>query len=297
MTAQLSIGFIGLGVMGEPMCANLVRRSARVVRVYDVAAEPVARLSALGAVAAPSVEVVGEGADFVFLSLPSIVQVEAVCDSLLLASPRPHCIVDMSTSDVARTRLLAQRLADAGIQYIDAPVARTAEAAVKGTLFITVGATPELYAMVQPLLLDMGSDVLHCGPTGCGQIVKILNNIMVFMTVNALSEVITIGRRAGMDGRALFEALSQGSADSFALRNHGMKSLVPDVYPEKIFPVEYAIKDAGLALALAQQAGVDAQAARHTYDLLVQTRDAGFAKSYHPAMVRVVDGRASTASA
>jgi 3-hydroxyisobutyrate dehydrogenase-like beta-hydroxyacid dehydrogenase len=297
MNGNQDIGFIGLGVMGEPMCANLVRKSGRTVHVYDMATEPVGRIAAQGGIAQGSVEAVGAAAGIVFLSLPSIVQVEAVCEALLRASPAPSLIVDMSTSDVARTRVLANRLAEAGVTLVDAPVARTAEAAVKGTLFITVGATPELFAQLQPLLDHMGSDVLHCGGTGGGQLVKILNNMMVFMTVNALSEVLTIGRRSGMDGKELFEALSRGSADSFALRNHGMKSLVPDVYPEKVFPVEYAIKDASLALALAEQAGVDPHIAKYTHDLLCRTKEAGFAKNYHPAMIRLVDGRAGTQAA
>jgi 3-hydroxyisobutyrate dehydrogenase-like beta-hydroxyacid dehydrogenase len=292
MSSIQRIGFIGLGVMGEPMCANLVRRSGLSVYVYDMSPDPVGRLAGLGAQPEASVQAVGAAAEVVFLSLPAIAQVEAVCEELLRASPAPRYIVDMSTSDVARTRKLAARVEEAGIAYVDAPVARTAEAAVKGTLFITVGATEERFATLQPLLSHMGTDVLHCGPVGCGQIVKILNNIMVLMTVNALSEVLTIGRRAGMDGRELFEALSKGSADSFALRNHGLKSLVPDHYPERIFPVEYAIKDASLALALAEQGGLEPHIAQYTHDLLCRTRDAGFGKNYHPAMIRVVDGRA-----
>ena len=285
------IGFVGLGVMGEPMCANLVRKAGLPVHVFDMAKEPVERLAALGAIAQPSVAAVGAATDIVLLSLPSIVQVEAVCEELAKANPAPKLIVDMSTSDVARTRALAARLAEAGIEYVDAPVARTAQAALQGTLFITVGSTPGQFALLQPYLSHMGSDVLHCGGTGCGQIVKILNNIMVFMTVSALSEVLTIGRRAGMDGKELFDALSKGSADSFALRNHGMKSLVPDSFPEKVFPVEYAIKDASLALALAEQVGFEPHIATYAHDLLCRTKAAGIVRNYHPALIQLVDGR------
>jgi len=199
----------------------------------------------------------------------------------------------MSTSDVVRTRELAQSLAKDGIAYVDAPVARTAEAAVKGTLLITVGASKTNFDKIAPLLECMGSDILYCGDIGAGQTVKILNNMMVFMTVNALSEILTIGRRAGLDGEVLFNLLSKGSADSFALRNHGMKSLVPDTYPEKIFPMVYAIKDAGLALKLAKQGSFEPHIAQYTYDVMCQARDAGFAQNYHPAIVQVVDGRVS----
>ena len=288
------IGFVGLGVMGEPMCGNLARKSGLPVHVFDQSREAIDRVAAQGGIPEASLAALGAKVDVVFLSLPSILQVEAVCEALVRESAAPKLIVDMSTSDVARTRALASKLAETGVVFVDAPVARTKEAAVKGTLFITVGASAEHFALLQPYLSHMGSDVLHCGGIGCGQVVKILNNIMVFMTVNALSEVLTIGRRAGMDGKELFEALAKGSADSFALRNHGMKSLVPDIFPEKVFPVEYAIKDASLALALADQAGFQPHIARYTHDLLCRTRAAGFSQNYHPALIRLVAGRAAS---
>jgi len=287
-----TIGFVGLGVMGEHMCANLVRKSGLPVHIFDRSPEAIARVAETGGIAATSLEAVGAAADAVFLSLPSIDQVETVCESLLQASPAPAMIVDMSTSDVARTRALAVRLAAAGIAFVDAPVARTREAAVQGTLFITVGGSADEVEPIRPFLACMGSDVLHCGAVGCGQIVKILNNITVMMTVNALSEVLTIGRRAGVDGRELFNALSQGSADSFVLRNHGLKSLVPDSFPEKVFPVDYAIKDAALALSLARAGGFEPRIATYTHDMLCKTRDAGFAPNYHPAVIQLIDGRA-----
>lgn len=290
-----AIGFVGLGVMGEPMCANLIRKSGRRVHVFDTSPEAVARVVAQGGIAEVSVEALAGKVDTVFLSLPSIEQVEPVCAALTVASTRPRLIVDMSTSDVARSRALASRLAELGVAYIDAPVARTREAAVQGTLLISVGGSESEVAAVKPLLDCMGSDVIRCGEVGCGQMVKILNNMVVFMSVNALSEVLTIGRRAGMDGEVLFKALSQGSADSFVLRNHGMKSLVPDTFPEKVFPTVYAIKDASLALALAKAADFRPRIAQYTYDTMCQARDAGFAQNYHPAVVQLVDGRVKVA--
>jgi 3-hydroxyisobutyrate dehydrogenase-like beta-hydroxyacid dehydrogenase len=107
---------------------------------------------------------------------------------------------------------------------------------------------------------------------------------------NALSEVLTIGRRAGMDGQELFEALSMGSADSFALRNHGLKSLVPIHIRSR--SVEYTTKDASLALELAKQARFDPHIATYTHETLCWTRNADFGQNYHPARIRVVDGRA-----
>jgi len=234
---------------------------------------------------------VARQADIVFLSLPSIDQVESVVDEILASPRRPGMIVDMSTSDVARTRALAARLREAGIGFVDAPVARTKQAAVAGTLMISVGGSETDVARLRPMLECMGSDVLHCGHTGSGQILKILNNMMVFMTVNALAEVLTIGRRSGMDGEKLFELLSQGSADSFVLRNHGMKSMAKDEFPEKTFPLTYAIKDASLALALADSADFKPHIAQYAHDLMCRARDAGYAQNYHPVTVKLIDGR------
>lgn len=291
MNDKLILGFIGLGVMGAPMASNLVRKSGHPLHVFDLDGDQVANLTALGATAENSVGGVGEAADIVFLSLPSIAQVEEVAYALLAAPNKPSILVDMSTSDVERTRVLAAKLADGGIELIDAPVARMREAARSGTLLITVGGSKEQFTRLQPFLSHMGSDVLHCGPTGSGQAVKILNNMLVFMNVNALAEAITIGRAAGVDGELLLHAISLGSGDSFALRNPGLKALVPDEFPEKVFPTEYAIKDIRLALELAREGGVKADAASRTHDLLCRTRDAGFSMNYYPAMVRLIDGR------
>jgi len=291
MTEQLNLGFIGLGVMGEPMSINLARKSGQPVHVYDRASDAMARVVAQGGLASASVADVAACADIVFLSLPSIDQVESVVEEILASPKRPGMIVDMSTSDVARTRALAGRLREIGIGFVDAPVARTKQAAVAGTLMISVGGSVGDVARLRPMLECMGSDVLHCGEIGSGQILKILNNMMVFMTVNALAEVLTIGRRSGMDGEKLFELLSQGSADSFVLRNHGMKSMAKDEFPEKTFPLTYAIKDASLALALADSADFKPHIARYAHDLMCQARDAGYAQNYHPVTVKLIDGR------
>ncbi|MGB3430310.1 NAD(P)-dependent oxidoreductase [Achromobacter sp.] len=290
--SKTPLGFIGLGVMGEPMCANLVRKSGHPVYVTDISPDPAARIGALGGHACASLIEVAQSAEIVFLSLPSIVQVEQVCTGpggLVEAAGRVRIVVDMSTSDVTRTRKLAETLRGHGILLIDAPVARMREAARLGTLMITVGATPEDYETVLPYLSCMGTDVLLCGGVGNGQVVKIMNNMVVFMTVHALAEAITIGRSAGVDGALLLNALSKGSADSFVLRNPGLKALAAETYPEKTFPTEYAIKDILLALELARQGEVDARSAKLTHDLLERTRAAGFVKEYYPVMVKLIE--------
>jgi len=285
------LGFIGLGVMGSRMSANLIRRSGATVVVYDVVEQAVRTATELGAEACADVANVAERSDMVFLSLPSIAEVESVCEELLAGTGRPAVIVDMSTSDVARTRRLASRLDAEGIALIDAPVARLRQAAEDGTLLITVGATEARFAAVRPYLSCMGSDIVHAGGPGSGQVMKILNNMVLFLNMNALAEALAIGRAAGVDGARLFETLQLGSADSFALRKTATATMIPDEFPARAFPTNYAIKDLALALQLARHTGVSAPAARQTMGLLERTRDAGYGDNYYPVMLRLVDGR------
>jgi 3-hydroxyisobutyrate dehydrogenase-like beta-hydroxyacid dehydrogenase len=273
------------------MCANLARKCGAEVLAYDTSPNALERAAESGVRLAGGLEEVA-ATNTVFLSLPSIAEVEAVVDVLVSQQVRPRVIVDMSTSDVSRSRVLAKNLRESGVTFVDAPVARTRQAAIDGTLLITVGAESDVFEELLPLLSCMGSDVVHAGPSGNGQLLKVLNNMVVFMNVNALAEALAIGRRAGVDAQALFDALSMGSADSFILRRTVMATMIPDEFPEQAFPTNYAIKDLALALQLAEDVGIDAAAARQTMDLLCRTRDAGYGWNYFPAMIRVLEGRA-----
>jgi 3-hydroxyisobutyrate dehydrogenase-like beta-hydroxyacid dehydrogenase len=283
-----SLGFVGLGVMGEPMCRNLVTKTKLPAHGTDLRREPVERLTAHGLRASGSIAEVAREADCIFLSLHSPKAVEDVCGEIAAAEGRTHTIVDMSTTPVKLTKALHARLAQQNITLVDAPVAGMRARAHAGTLSIMVGATPDVFAAVQPHLAHMGEATL-CGEVSCGQIVKALNNMVVFMTANALAEAITIGRRAGMDAKLLFETMSKGSSDSAVLRTPGLKHLVPEYFPEDAFPTDYALKDISLALELAKDVGVKAPAAQHTRDLLEATSRAGYGRNYYPAMVKVIE--------
>ena len=295
-----TLGFIGLGVMGEPMCANLIAKSERRVFGADTRPEPVARLAARGLSPCGAVAEVAAAADMIFLSLPSGTEVEAVCLSdggIAQAGGRTHTIVDMSTSAPKLMRELASKLAERNIGFLDAPVARTRQAAHDGTLSIMVGGPADLFEAVRPLLACMGSEITHCGAVGAGQAVKILNNMVLFITVEALAEALTIGRRAGVDGKLLFEVMSKGSADSFAVRNHGLKALVPGIFPNDAFPTNYALKDIRLALDLAAEGGVATRGARTTCDLLEATSRAGYGAQYWPAIVKLIESNGTSTKA
>ena len=285
------IGFIGLGVMGEPMCRNLALAQDRPVIAFDLAPAPLGRLATEGVRVAAGLDEIADAASVIFLSLPGGPEVDRVMrgpGGLMEQARHGQVIVDMSTAPVDLERALAGELSARGAGFADAPVARTRQAARDGTLSITVGATPEIFAQIEPLLACMGSDVLHCGPVGCGQVVKQMNNMVLFQTVAALAEAMAIGKRSGVSEELLLTALANGSADSFALRNHAMKAMLPRDFPEIGFSTDYAIKDATYALELAEAAGVDARGARLALETLQRSSAAGQGGVYFPALLRLI---------
>jgi hypothetical protein len=292
MTEPQPLGFIGTGVMGEPMCRNLVAKSGRRVIAFDVNPEPLERLRAAGAaIAETAAEVIAAG-ETVLLCLPDGAKLKSLCegaDGIFAVSRAGQTFIDLGTSGAGLTREIAATLAARGAAWADAPVARTREAAQKGTLSVMVGAEPEVYARIEPLLRCVASDITHCGGIGTGQITKILNNMVLFQTVNALAEALALGRRSGMDAGLLFDTLSKGSADSFALRNHGMKAMLPGVFPERAFSTEYALKDLGYALELARDCGLRLRGAQTTGAVLRETIAAGYGGEYFPVLAKVVD--------
>ena len=223
-----TVGFIGLGVMGEPMCGHLAAKGGRAVVAYDLDAAPLARLAESGAQAAMSVAEVAERADLILLSLPGGAELEAVAagaGGLLGHCRAGAAVVDTGTSPVALSRALAERFAERGVDYADAPVARGRAAAQTGTLSTMVGASAGVLARIRPFLECYATDVTHCGDVGAGQVVKLMNNMVLFQNVHALAEALAVGRRAGVEGAVLFDCLAKGSGDSFALHDHGMKSM------------------------------------------------------------------------
>jgi hypothetical protein len=285
-----AIGFIGLGVMGEPICRNLLRKGGRKVLAFDLAADPLARIVADGAVAATSVADVVGGSDVIFLCLPSAKHVLSAFESgILPAVRRGQTIVDLGTSEVGMTREFARQLAEKGALWIDAPIARTRQAAQDGTLSVMVGATPEQFLQVEPLIRHFATDVTLCGGTGAGQITKILNNMVLFETVNALAEAVAVARRSGVEPNLLLETLSKGSADSFALRNHGMKAIVPNEFPLRAFSTEYALKDLTYALELGAQTGVNMRGAALIRTIFEEAIGEGMGDAYFPVIARLID--------
>src|SRR2546428_5139914 len=195
-----TLGFIGLGVMGEPMCRNLARKSGAAVVAFDRGAEPPAALARDSVGAAGSAGEVLARADPIFMCLPGEPQVRAVAlgpDGLAAHVRAGQTVVDMSTAPVALARALGHAFAARGVDFADAPVARTAQAAKDGTLSIMVGGDPAVFERLRPYLACMGTEITHCGPVGAGQAVKLMNNIVVAQTVVALAEALAVARASG----------------------------------------------------------------------------------------------------
>jgi hypothetical protein len=279
----MKLGFIGLGVMGAPMCRNLAAKSGCEVSAFDLR-----KVAVEGVRAAATAEDAARDAESVFLSLPGGAEVEAVCRAVLPVMAPRTCIADLSTTPVSVARRLHAECAAREVEFVDAPVARTREAARLGTLSAMVGGSPQAYARLRPLLACMASDITRCGGPGTGQAMKLVNNLVLFQNVVAVAEALALAGKAGVEPALALEVLAKGSADSFALRNHGMKAMAPGDYPRQAYSTEYALKDLGYALELAREGGLELSGAQNARRLLEASRAAGFGAEYFPALAKIV---------
>jgi 3-hydroxyisobutyrate dehydrogenase-like beta-hydroxyacid dehydrogenase len=228
----------------------------------------------------------------ILLSLPGGKEVEQVClgeGGLVSKAKLGWTVIDLSTSPVSLARRLYAEFEGKASAFADAPVARTRQAAIDGTLSIMVGGTRPCFERIEPLLRHMASEVTYCGEAGSGQAVKILNNMILFQTGVALAEALSIARAYGVDGKVLFETLTKGSADSFALRNHGMKAMLPGIFPERAFSTEYALKDLSYAIQMADERGVPALGADVARELMERAAELGHGQEYWPVLLRAIE--------
>jgi len=282
------LGFVGLGVMGGPMCANLALRSGLPVLAYDIAASARRRAARAGAQLRASVAEVAAGADILFLSLPGPAELRAVMAEVLRHARPGAAVVDMSSVPVPLSRVLAARCARRGLAFADAPVAGTRHTVGARRISVMVGAEPAVFRRIAPFLGCVAETVQHCGGVGAGGVVKLAVNAVIAQTVVALAEVLAMARRAGVDGRALFAALAQG-CDSFPLRHHGLKFLLPGRFPEGVFPTRYMLKDVRNAVALAHAVKVPVRGMKVAERLLSQSAAMGLADAYWPVLIRAIE--------
>lgn len=285
------LGFIGLGVMGGRMCRNLSRRSGCTVLAFDLDASRRDWVVEAGAQAADDAHAVMAGADIVFLCLPGEIQVRALClgdDGLVARARAGQTLVDMTTATVDVDREVAAAMAARGADFADAPIARGVPSAEDGTLAITVGASEIVFARIAPWLECMGSEISHCGDVGTGQVLKLMNNMLLFQNVSALAEAMAIATRAGVDREKLFPILERGSADSFAMRRHG-SFMTSGEYPDDWFSTLYSKKDLGYALSLAESVGVDARGAKVVAERFDAIIERGLGNYYSPVIYRLFE--------
>ena len=249
-----TIGFIGLGNMGLPMCQRLAAGNADVV-AFDLRAEAVDAAVAAGAVAAGSAAECAERADLLLTSLPRPDHVEAVMVSAgALAALRPGSVwVDLTTN----RRELVERLAaeaPAGVSVVDAPVTGAVDGARNGRLTLFVGGEAEVVDRVQPVLEALGL-VIPCGPLGSGNVVKLVTNQLWFIHAAAIGEGFALGMANGVELGSLWEAIRASVGDSFVAR-HDAPSIFAGHY-DPSFTLDLCVKDLGLIAELSTNVGTD----------------------------------------
>ncbi len=263
------VGFIGLGHMGGPMCARVVRAGFEVC-AFDLRRAAVDAAAAAGATPAASAADCAATAEVLVTMLPAPPHVEDVllgAGGALAALPEGALAIDMSTSSPELGRRIAAAAARRNIGFLDAPVADALKAS-EGDLHIFVGGEAADVARARPVLETMGRPerVVHVGPRGAGYAVKLLVNLQWFVHAAAAAEALVIGTRAGIDLRTLHTALAAGPARSSFLVNEALEVLENGEYGER-FPLGLVAKDLDMALALARETGVSAEVSAGTHDL------------------------------
>lgn len=304
MASAKICGFIGLGTMGFPMCRHLHNKRAAAglstVTAFDPSADVIERANSEGIPTAETPSDLIRTVDILHLCLPDGAALQSVClgDGGIAQVGKPGLIVvDHTTAPVPLTREIASELAAKNITLVDAPLARTRGAADSGTLAIMFGGPRNVFDDLGAVLACFATDIIYCGDVGTGQVVKQMNNMVLFQNVTALAEAMVVAEAAGVANETLFKAIEQGSGDSFALRNHGAKAMVPREFPERAFPASYAKKDLAYALELAEAYGIPVQQARTAMDLFDEAINAGRGSAYWPVILEQVEARAAAGQA
>lgn len=252
----MTIGFIGLGIMGKPMAKNLIKAGYNLV-VYDVIAAPVAELVAAGAAAAASPQEVAAQCDLVITMLPNSPHVKAAIlgQNGVIEGAKPGTIVvDMSSIAPAASREVAQALAAKGIEMLDAPVSGGEPKAIDGTLSVMAGGKQAVFEAVKDVLLKMATSAVLCGDIGAGNVTKLANQIIVALNIAAMSEAFALATKAGVDPERVFDAIKGGLAGSTVLNAKAPMVLTGNYKPG--FRIELHIKDLQNALDTAHENAV-----------------------------------------
>ena len=290
----MKIGFIGLGLMGQPMAGHLLKAGYELF-VHDVVEAAKQAIVDQGGVAVEHNQAVAEAADVVITMVPDTPDVEAALfsENGVAAGLSPgKIVVDMSSVSPTATASFAQRIEALGCSYLDAPVSGGPFGAVNAALTIMVGGQQEAFDQVLPVFEVMGKTVTLIGTrNGDGQVAKVANQIIVGITVEAVAEALLFASKAGADPEIVREALMGGAANSIILENHGGRMLARNFEPG--FRAELQQKDLNLAMQSARELGLYLPAATAAHDMYNATRANGMDKDDHISVLRVLESMAN----
>ncbi len=291
MTAQNNqrVGFVGLGLMGLPMCMNLIKVGLDVIATTRQP-EPLQKILEAGAKTASNPRAVAEQAAIVVIMVADTNAVEAVLtgETGVLAGVGPDSlIIDMGTTAVTQTRRFAAMVATAGGAYVDAPVSGGTLGAEAGSLTIMAGGEDAAIERARPVLEILGARLTHVGPVGTGQVAKAANQVIVGLNIGAVAEALMLAAHAGADPARVRQALAGGFADSRILEVHGQRMIDKTFVPGG--KVVTQRKDLVQALELAAELGIEMPATRLNKDLYERLIEAGDGGLDHSALIKILD--------
>lgn len=290
-----TVAFIGLGHMGGPMAANLVKSGHR-VRGYDLVAELLDTAGGAGVEPAASAPEAVTGADVVITMLPAGRHLLALYDDILAAARPGTLFVDCSTIDVADARTAHERAVAAGMRALDAPVSGGVVGAEAGTLTFMAGGGPGEFTEAEPLLAAMGRKAVHCGGPAAGQAAKICNNMILGVSMIAVSEAFVLAESLGLSHQALYDVASTASGQCWALSvNCPVPGPVPASPANRDYRPGFAAalmaKDLGLAANAARAGGVRAELGLRAAELYAGYAERGGAGEDFSGIVRTIRDR------
>ena len=290
------IAFIGLGNMGGPMAANLLKAQHQVA-AFDLSANALDAAVASGASRAADVATAVKGAEVVITMLPAGKHVREVYEGAVLgAAAKGALLIDCSTIDVDSARHVAVAAAKAGLDMVDAPVSGGVGGAAAGTLTFMVGGPDAAFARAKPILEKMGRNIVHAGASGNGQAAKICNNMMLGITMIGTCEAFMMAKRLGLDAQKLFDIASTASGQSWALTSY---CPVPGPVPTSPANRDYAagftaammLKDLMLAQDAARSAGASTPMGAEAAQLFNLFVNAGSGAVDFSGIIRMIDGK------
>jgi 3-hydroxyisobutyrate dehydrogenase len=282
------IAFIGLGIMGEPMAGHLLAAGLPLI-VHTRTKSKADELIRRGAVWADTPATAAASAEVVFICVTDTPDVETILlgNRSVIEHARPGLIVvDHSTISPAATRRFAEKLAARGTTLLDAPVSGGDVGAKNAALSIMVGGDREAFDRVLPLLQKLGKTITHCGPSGTGQLTKLVNQVLVTVTNLAVCEALTLALAGGLDPQKTITAVAGGAAGSWQLSNLGPKMIAGDYRPG--FMIDLQNKDLRLVLEAAQNTGVHLNATELVARLFHEAQSKGLGKEGTQALFKMV---------